>query len=172
MTDPTQTEVTGPKKGSLVFPDQNELVSAPVKGSTSLVVGDPITFDTNGYMLKAADTSTIADGLGVLVQEDADNTSGSDGDIVGQAAVGNTYVFFTLGGTVKQLSLVKLDSSNKAVAHTKPSNASAIYSSAETNAARDYFGKSFGRYFGHQREGEKTMTKGQTNEVVAIRLGL
>lgn len=173
MSTPTQTEVTGPKKGALVFPDANELVSTGVKGSTALVVGDPVTWDTNGFMYKATDTvGSISEGYGVLVHEDADNSSGSDGTINAQAAVGNTYVFAVLGATVKPLKLLKLNSSSKLVSHTHPSNASASYSSAETNTVRDYFGKTFGRYFGHQREGEKTMTKGQTDEVVAVRLGV
>jgi hypothetical protein len=167
----TDLEVSGPQAGELVFPDGNELISRGVKGSTEIVKGNPVTFDTNGYMTNATTTSTIADGLGVALQ-DADNNPGSDGDVKCQAAMGNTYVYAKLGASpIKPFSLLKVGASNKLIAHTKPSDASATPTSAQVNAARDYFGLTFGRYWGHQKE-EDNPTTGVTNEVVAVRLGV
>lgn len=163
-------EVTTGKAGQLVFPDSNEIIKRGVKGGVNITEGSPITFDSNGFMTLADNTSTIADGLGIAVQ-DADNTGGSDGAISCQAAVGNTYVLCTMGGTVKTFSLVKLNSSRKLVAHTKPANASGTYSAAETDAARDYYGLTFGRYFGHLKE-ENAPTNAAADDIGIVRLGI
>ena len=163
------TETTGPKRGQLVFPDGNEIVRRGVKASTSLVVGDPITFDSNGFMLKASDSvGNQSDGLGTII-ETADNSSGADGDIKAQAVMGNTYIFQQAGAAIKPFALVQVDSAFKLIVHGNPGNATTP-TAGEVDAARDYYGLSFGRYFGKARE-EDNPTSAALDDVIVVRQG-
>lgn len=162
-------ETTGLKAGQLVFPDNNNIVRRGVKASTTIVAGDPITFDTNGFMLKASDTvGTQSEGLGVA-RESGDNSAGGDGDISIQAVLAPTFVGFTMGGAVPPFKKVKLNSSFKAVANASPANATTP-TGGEVDAVRDYINKNFGRYYGHHKE-EKEPTVSADTEIGVIRLG-
>lgn len=171
MAFQSDLETTGKGKGSLVFPDDNEIASVGVKASTSLVVGDPITFDANGFAYKATDAiGTRSEGFGVVVQANADNSTGADGDIQVQFVSGNSYVYFTMGGVVPPFKLCKLNSSSKAVAHANPAGATTP-TAGEVDAARDYFGKAFGRFWGHEKE-EKIPTASAADDIGILRLGV
>jgi hypothetical protein len=166
----SETETTGPIAGALVFTDNNEIVRRGVKASENIAVGDPVTFDTNGFVQKASNTvGNRAQGLGVAKQA-GNNSTGSDGDISIQVIMGNTYVGFTLGGVVKPFNLVKLNATFKAVAHTNPANATTP-TAGEVDAVRDYYGLAFGRYYGHFKE-EKEPTDGADTDIGVIRLGV
>jgi len=162
-------ETTGLKAGQLVYPDGNITIRRGVKASTSLVVGDPITFDANGFMLKASDTvGGNSEGLGVC-RETVDNSSGGDGDLSAQAVLAPTFVGFVMGGVVPPFQKVKLDATFKAVANSAPANATTP-TAGEVDAVRDYVELNFGRYFGHHKE-EKEPTASADTEIGVIRLG-
>ena len=173
----SETETTGKGAGELVFPDGNVIITRGVKASTNLAVGDPITFDTNGFVLKASDTvGNRSDGLGVAIEE-KDNTTGADGDLEIQVVLPKSFVYHTAGAAIKPFKLVKLNSSNKSVLHTNPADAAlnAIFSDTEVEAAidlvRDYYGVAFGRYFGHEKE-EKAPTDAALDDVIVLHLGV
>lgn len=168
-------ETTGLKAGQLVFPDNNNIVRRGVKASTTIVAGDPITFDTNGFMLKASDSvGTQSEGLGVARESGVN--SGGDGAISLQAVLAPTFVGFTMGGAVPPFKKVKLNATFKAVANSSPANSAlnAVFSDVEVETAldlvRDYVNKNFGRYYGHHKE-EKEPTVSADTEIGVIRLG-
>ena len=171
----SETETTGPLRGQLVFMDMNELVTRGVKATEVLLVGDTVTFDVNGFIVKATNTvGNRSDGFGTVLESVTGGVA--DGDEVAQVAVGNTYVYQVAGATIKPFKLVSVDSASKLVLLANPANAAlnAIFDDTEAEAAidlvRDYYGKAFGRYFYHARE-EKTPTDASLNDVIVVRQG-
>lgn len=171
MANPTgSTAVAGDiAKGGIY-----EAVQRGVKDTITLNKGDLVSFDSNGYATEASTTSSIAVGFGVCMK-DADNgtsvTGHADGFVKATIAVGNSWVYVTAGGAIKPLALVKVSSATKVVAHTKPSDLTSTPTSTQANTIRDYFGLTFGRYFGHELE-EAEMTDAADTDVIIVRLGL
>jgi len=150
------TETTGPLRGTLTYTDNNEIVNRGVKASTTITVGDPISFDANGFAFVAINTSSFSDGFGMAL-EAADNGSGADGDISVQVAVGNTYVNMRMGGAVPTFQLVSVAADSDLVALV-------IAAIADVNLQ-------FGRYMGHPKE-EKAPTNAVDTDIGVIRIGL
>lgn len=173
MTSPpvSQLDVTGPLAGQLVFPEINELVTRGIKASQKLVVGQWVTFDTNGYMTGATNTSTVTDGLGICTIG-GDNTSGADNAITAQAAVGNTYVYATVGiGGIKPMKEVQIGSgTGNPTIQAVPAAQAVTPTAAEVNAIYNFLQTIAGRYFYHQGE-EMNPTAAVSGDIVAIRLG-
>lgn len=168
----SETETTGPVKGALVYPDSaiNNIVTRGVKAAQNIAVGDPVTFDTGGFAQKASDTvGNRSLGLGVALTK-FDNTSGADGDGTIQIAMPDTWVVFTMGGVVQPFGLVKLNATFKAITHANPANATTP-TAAEVNAARDYYGLTFGRYYGKYADGYKIPTASADTEKGILMLG-
>lgn len=153
----SQTETTGPLRGTLTHTDGNEIVTRGVKASVNIVVGSLISFDSNGFALLAINTSNIIDDGGGMALEAADNSSGSDGDISVQVAMGNTYVNARMGGAVVPFGAVKVvaDGDLEALAVAVIGDVNLI----------------FGRYMGHPKE-EKAPTASVDADIGVIRLGL
>lgn len=163
------TETTGPLKGTLTKTDGNEIVTRGIAATIVLVAGDPVTFDALGFVVKATNAvGNRADGLGMAIE---DATGGvSDDDVSIQIAMGNTYVNILAGAAIQPFKLLKVDSASKLIEHAQPANANAIFDETEIDAARDYYGLTFGRYFRHPKE-EKTPTDAADNDVIVCRLG-
>jgi len=165
----SETETTGPLSGTLTRTHNNEIITRGVAASEVLVIGDPITFDANGFMIKATDViGNRAVGFGMVLETVTGGTS--DADEIAQAAIGNTYVNIIMGGDVEPFELVKLNSSSKLIEQPFPANAAGP-TNAEVDAARDFLGLAFGRYLRHPKE-EKTPTDAANNDVGVIRLGV
>lgn len=165
----SETETTGPLAGTLTKTDGNEIITRGVKASEVLVAGDPVTFDSNGFIQKASDTvGNRALGFGMIL--DTVTGGAADGDEVGQVAMGKTLVNIVMGGVVKPFNLVKVNSSFKLVVQAYPANA-AVPNNAEVDAVRDFLGKAFGVYLRHPKE-EKTPTDAADTDVGVVRLGL
>ena len=99
------TETAGPLRGTLTYTDNNEIVNRGVKAAANIALGDPVSFDANGFAFVAINTSAMSDGFGMAL-EAKDNTAGADGDISIQVAMGNTYVNMRMGGIVPTFNLV------------------------------------------------------------------
>lgn len=171
----SETETTGPLRGQLVFMDQNELVTRGVKATEVLVAGDPVSFDVNGFIVKATNVvGNRSDGFGTVLETITGGVA--DGDEVAQVAVGNTYVYQAAGAAIKPFKLVKVDSASKLILHTNPavSAFNSIFDDVEietqVDLVRDYYGLAFGRYFYHARE-EKTPTDAALDDVIVVRQG-
>jgi len=162
-------ETTGLKAGQLVYPDGNITIRRGVADGETLVVGDPISFDSNGFMIKASDTvGGNSEGLGVARESTVGAVSGDGGQSI-QAVLAPTFVGFVMGGAVPPFQKVKLTSAFKAVANGAPANATTP-TAGEVDAVRDYVELNFGRYFGHHKE-EKEPTVSADTEIGVIRLG-
>jgi len=149
-----------------------EIVQRGVQASENIARGDVVSFDTNGYVQKADETDSIVTGFGVA-KDAADNTLGADGDITVEVAVGNTWVYATAAGAIKPYGLVKVATGvqlGTVDAHAKPADATTP-TSGEVDAARDYFGKTVGRYMGLEGE-EAEQTDASSTDVIKLRLGL
>ncbi len=150
----SETETTGPLRGSLTKTDANEIITRGVKATIVLVAGDAVTFDPNGFVDKANATSDNDDGLGMVLETVTGGAS--DGDEDAQVAIGNTYVNMDMGGAVPPMKKVKVAADNDLIAH----NVVVI--------ADVHFG--FGRYLRHPKE-EKTPTAAVDTDIGVIRLG-
>ncbi len=135
--------------------------------ATGMAKGDVVHFHTDGTAIKGTSTGDISDGFGVALETVAANADG-------RFAVGNTYVYVIASGAIIPNNLVKVASTaGEVVAHTHPATANTTtYTSTEIDAARDYFGLTVGRYYGHQLEEVGDPTDAADNDVIAIRLGL
>lgn len=164
----SETETTGPLRGQLVFMDGNELVTRGVQAAEVLLGGDPVTFDVNGFIIKASDVlGNRSDGFGTVLET---ITGGAgDGDESAQVAVGNTYIYQQAGAAIKPFKLVKVDSAFKLILHANPANA-VTPTAGEVDTVRDYYGLAFGRYFYHARE-EKLPTDAATDDIIVVRQG-
>jgi len=149
------TETTGPLRGTLTYTDNNEIINRGVKASANILLGDPVSFDANGFAFKAINTSSFNDGFGMALE--AKNNSGADGAISIQVAMGNTYVNMRMGGAVPTFQLVKVDAD---------SDLSALVIAVIGDVLLQ-----FGRYFGHPKE-EKAPTNAIDTDIGVIRLGL
>jgi hypothetical protein len=150
-----------------------EIISRGVAASTTITRGDVVGFDANGFVIVGDESLSIAEGFGVA-KETVDNSTGSAGDLTVEIAVGNTWVYCRAAGAIKPLKLVICEtgtSTGDVVTHAKPANAAAIFDELEIDAARDYFGKTVGRYMGHEGE-EAEMTDAADLDVIKVRLGL
>ena len=150
------TETAGPLRGTLTYTDNNEIVNRGVKASTTITLGEPVSFDSNGFAFTAINTSSLSDGFGMAL-ETVDNSSGADGDLSCQVAMGNTYVNMRMGGAVPTFQLVKIDADSDL-------SALVIAVIADVNLI-------LGRYMGHPKE-EKAPTNAVDTDIGVIRLGL
>lgn len=148
------TETTGPLRGSLTKTDGNEIITRGVKATIVLVAGDAVTFDSNGFIDKADETSDNDDGLGMVLETITGGAA--DGDEDAQVAIGNTYVNMDMGGAVVPMQRVKVVADNDLESHT-------VTVIADVHL-------SFGRYLRHPKE-EKTPTDAANGDVGVIRLG-
>lgn len=164
-------EVSGPLPGQLVFPDDSELVTRGVKAGQNIKVGDYVTFDSNGFMTHATNTTNRLDGLGVCTIG-YDNTSGADGDGSAQCALPDTYIYVVAGGAIKnfvQIGLSTLSNYNPQQL-TSPADATTAPTASQLNAVKNFFGRIFARYFYHQKE-ENAPTSAVSGDIIAVRLG-
>lgn len=143
---------TGAKAGQLVYPDDNEILTHGVSGGVTIVAGNNITFDANGFIELADATSTRLDGFGVAL-EDGDNSGGADGDVEIQIAVGNTYVYAVAGAAIQPFKALEANATSRSIVQGTFDIAQMI-----------------GRYFGHQGE-ESNPTDAATDDVIIQRLG-
>ena len=148
MANPTGNNAAA---GDLAKTTGVEIVSRKSDG-TGCSKGDVVHFSTAGLAIKGTSSGTIADGYGVAVEAVAANADG-------RFAVGNTWVYAVAGEAIIPNNLVDIDATAGRVgSHAEPANAAlnAIFSDTEAEAAidlaRDYFGKTVGRYMGHQLE--------------------
>lgn len=150
-----------------------ETVSRGVKANQTIARGDCISFDANGFAQQASSGDQQDVGLGVAMI--AATGTGSDGGVVVTVAIGNSWVYVKAGGAIKPLQLVKVNNSTTVIVHTKPAAATTTITntttSNEIDAARNYFGLTFGRYMGHQLE-EKEITDAANTDVILVRLGI
>ena len=158
--------------GELVFSGPNELMTAKVKGSTTITIGRGCTFDANGYL--TTETGSGSKDTGLFIALETVVNSGSDGDKSCQIAIGNTYVYgVALDNTIKPENLLKFSTGGKLTPNAKPA-LSAVTNSASIvtaiNAARDYYGKAAARYIMMEGE-EKGATNPITDSVIGVRLG-
>jgi len=164
------TETTGKPRGSLVFADQNDLRRRGVKAAVNIPLGAPVSFDVNGFVEIATDVlGNMADGFGTAL-EVGDNTTGADGDVKIQIAVGNSFVMQQAGAGIKPFSLLKVDSSNKLIQHTKPADATTP-TAGEVDAARDFFGLAFGRYYGLEKQEDDALAA-VLDDIIVVRHGV
>lgn len=155
-------------KGDIAKTIGLEVVQRGVAASTTITKGDLIAFDSNGRVAQATTSSSRDTGFGVAL-ESKDNGSGSADDLKCKVLIAG-YVYITAGGAIKPNKLVKVSTATKVVAHSKPADASATPTSAEVNAARDYYGLTFGRYIAHENE-EENATDAADTDVVMCKLG-
>lgn len=179
MVTPSSTlETTGPFKGQLVFTDNNEIVIVDLAASTTIIIGQFVTFDSSGNAILATNTTgTQYDGIGIAcynpnspisTQTATIGPTVNIGDFRVQVAVGNTYAYTLATAAIKFQSLVSVSSGSYAVAVTQPSS---VTNSASIVTALNTLGTAAGRYFGHPKE-EKTPTVAASSDIIAVRLGL
>jgi len=168
------TETTGKPRGSLVFADQNDLRRRGVKAAQNIALGDPVTFDANGFVQKASNTTgNMADGFGTAL-EVGDNTAGADGAIKIQIAVGNSFVMQQAGAAIKPFSLLKVDVNNKLIQHTNPAaSVGAAFPAVNTeiDTVRDFFGLAFGRYYGLEKQEDDALAA-VLDDIIVMRHGV
>ncbi len=135
--------------------------------ATGCAKGDVVHFSTAGLAVKATTSGTQADGYGVALEAVAANADG-------RFAVGNTWIFVVADVAIIPFNLVKVASAAGQVQNSdEPAVANTTtYTSTETDAARDYFGKAVGRYIGHQLEEVGDPTDAASDDIIIIRLGL
>jgi len=173
MANPTGTNAVA---GKIAKTGIYEAVSRGVLAGQNIARGDTIAFDTNGWAKQGATTDSIDNGFGVAMIA-SDNSAGgaASGDTLVTVAVGNSWVFVKAGGAIKPMNLVKIGSATTVIAHDKPANATTTITntttSNEIDAARDYFGLTFGRYMGHQLQ-PREMTDAANADVIIVRLGV
>lgn len=150
-----------------------EAIRRGVKATIVVDKGDNVVFDTNGYATEGASTDSIDNGYGVAMETVTGGAA--DGDTKVTVAIGNSWIYTKAGAAIKPLNLVKINNATTVIAHDKPANATTTITntttSNEIDAARDYFGKTFGRYMGHELE-EKEMTDAANTDVIIVRLGV
>ena len=168
MANPTGNNAAA---GDLAKTTGVEIVSRKSDGA-GCSKGDVVHFSTAGLAIKGTSSGTIADGYGVAVEAVAANADG-------RFATGNTLVYVVAGEVIIPNNLVDIDdTAGRVGSNDEPANAAlnAIFSDTEAEAAidlaRDYFGKTVGRYMGHQLEEVGDPTDAADGDVIAIRLGL
>jgi len=168
------TETTGKPRGSLVFADQNDLRRRGVKAAVNIALGDPVSFDVNGFAEIATNVlGNMADGFGTAL-EVGDNTTGADGDVKIQIAVGNSFVMQQAGAAIKPFSLLKVDSSSKLIQHTNPdASVGAAFPAINTeiDTVRDFFGLTFGRYYGLEKQEDDALAA-VLDDIIVVRHGV
>ena len=129
-----------------------EIISLPVKGSTTITQGKGVEADANGFAIAGTASGTVALGLYIAIETVVN--SGSDGDAFVQVAAGNTFVYCEAGGAINFGHTVKFDANADCVA---------------TTSAPDT--KTLGRYICHESE-ENSPTDAADGDVIVVRLGL
>ena len=135
----------------------------------TIVKGNLVYFDSSGNVIQG-DTSVTGDrsgGFGVALEA---GTSSSNIRV----CVGG-FVYVVSGGTIKSNNLVRgsTGTAGEVVTHDDPGDSAlnAIFSDteveAEINLAQEYFGKTVGRYLGHQLQ-EDNPTDAADNDIIAI----
>lgn len=179
VTPSSQTETTGPIAGQLVFTDNNEIVTQQMAITTTIILGQFVTFDASGNVVLATSMSSQYDGIGVasynpnspISSQTATIVSDSTlGDFIIQVAVGNTYVYSLAGGTIKFQSALGIGTGtgNYPIARVL---STAAWTTAGVVAAANEWSYIVGRYWGHSKE-EKTPTSAASSDIIAVRLGL
>lgn len=180
VTPSSQTETTGPIPGQLVFTDNNEIVSVNMAITTTIILGQFVTFDSSGNAILATNTSTQYDGIGVACYNPNSPISSQTATIVSdstlgdfriQVAVGNTYVYTIADGSIKFMSAVGVDSSSYAIERVADTDSVTTPTAATVTAASKEWSFVAGRYWGHSKE-EKTPTSAASTDMIAVRLGL
>ena len=168
MANPTGNNAA---KGDLAKTSGVEVVSRK-SDSTGMAKGDVIHFGTDGLAVLGTSSGTIADGYGVALEAVAANGNG-------RFAVGNTWVYVIADGAIIPHNLVKIASTaGQVVSNDEPADSTIpsppVDTDVETDidAVRDYFGKTVGRYIGHQLEEVGDPTDAANDDVIIIRMGL
>lgn len=152
-------------KGDLAKTGGAEIISV-TSDSTGFSKGEIISFDSNGLAQLADDTHEIGQGYGVALE------TASAGETAVRIAIGNTYVYVKAGEAIKPNFLIDVDATDgRAGQHGNTANATTTLDLAEVNLIKDYFGRTVGRYIGHQLE-ELAATDAADGDVIAVRLGL
>ncbi|KKM79791.1 hypothetical protein LCGC14_1346330 [marine sediment metagenome] len=157
--------------GDLAKTSGVEVISRKVTGA-AVVKGNVVHIDTAGLAIKGTSSGTIADGYGVALEAVAANGNG-------RFAVGNTWVYVIADGAIIPNNLVKIASTaGQVVSNDEPADSTIpsppVDTDVETDidAVRDYFGKTVGRYIGHQLEEVGDPTDAANDDVIIIRMGL
>lgn len=130
-----------------------EVISLPVKASTTITQGKCVEADANGFAIAGTTSGTVALGLYCAI-ETVDNSAGADGALYVRVASGNTYVYMEAGGAINFGHTVKSDASADCVA---------------TTSAPDT--KTLGRFIAHENE-SLAPTDAADGDVIIVRLGL
>jgi len=139
--------------GSLARSTGIEIVSLPVKASTTITRGLGVEADANGFAILGTTAGIMSRGLYIAV-ETVDNSTGSDGDKTVRLASGNTYVYAEAGAGINFGHTVKLaDDSTCVQSATAPDT------------------KILGRYIAHENE-DINPTDAVDGDVIIVRLGL
>ena len=139
--------------GDLAKSISMNILSQGVAASTTITIGEVITFDAGGDVVTASATSSREDGLGVAL-ETVDNSSGADGDKTCRFASHGTYVYCTASGVIQPGGAVKPAASGEVAALT-----------VETEMEDSLLGY----YVGHEGE-ERDATAAAANDVIIVRL--
>jgi hypothetical protein len=130
-----------------------EVISLPVKASTTITRGKGVEQDANGFAIAGTASGTVALGLYCAI-ETVDNSAGADGAKTVRCASGNSFVYMEAGGAINFGHTVKFDANADCVA---------------TTSAPDT--KTFGRFIAHENE-SVTPTDASDGDTIIVRLGL
>lgn len=133
--------------GQVARADGLNVILLKVAASQNIAKGDYVSTNGAGFAKQATTSDSRAVGFFVAL-EASDNSSGSAGAKSVRVAAPGSWVWGQLGGTIEVGELVKITSATKVIVHAKPANAAATYAPAETDAARDFFGLTVGRFYG------------------------
>lgn len=156
--------------GQIAKTEGINVVTLKVAASTNIAKGDYVSTNGSGFAKQAATTDSRDTGFFVAI-EASDNSSGSAGDKTVRCAAPGTWVYGKLGGTIEVGELVKIASATTVTAHGKPADATTP-TAAEVNSARDYFGKTVGRFYGKDAaDVSSTPADGANNDIGLLHLG-
>ena len=168
MADPTGSTAAA---GDLARTAGVEVISRLCDG-TGVSKGDACHMTSAGLVEKGTTSGMSAFGFCVALEDGAASANV-------RVAIGNTYVYCTAGEAIVPFEAVDIDATAGRVGvNAEPAGASlnAIFDDTETQGeidlARDYFGKHFGRYIGHQLELVGDPTDAADGDIIIIRLGL
>ena len=152
-------------KGDLAKTGGAEIISV-TSDATGFAKGEIVSFDSNGLAQLATDAHEIGQGFGVALE------TASANETAVRIAVGNTYVYVLAGEAIKPNFLVDVDATaGRAGQHGNTSDTTTTITAVDVNLVKDYFGRTVGRYIGHQLE-ELAATDAADGDVIGIRLGL
>ncbi len=152
-------------KGDLAKTGGAEIISV-TSDATGFAKGEIVSFDANGLAQLADATHEIGQGFGVALE----TASANETEI--RVAIGNTYIYVLAGDAIKPNFLVDVDATDgRAGQHGNTADVSSTVLFSDVNNVKDYFGRTVGRYIGHQLE-ELAPTDAADGDTIAIRLGL